>query len=60
MVNWLFKKYPRPKRICLGCDGNFGLVRPHFPYCTKECQEKHRKKDQHELPLKVPERTTPC
>lgn len=55
MVDWLFKKYPRPKRICVGCGGNFGLVRPHFPYCTRECKEKERKKDQPELPLKIPD-----
>jgi hypothetical protein len=55
MVAWLFKKYPRTKSVCIGCGGNFGLMRPNHPYCTRECKQKALKRMQEELlPLKPP------
>ncbi len=58
MVNWLFKKYPRTKKVCIGCGAAYGMVRPNYPYCTKECREKHSKPPevQHELPLRPPDK----
>lgn len=58
MIEWLFRKYPRTKKVCIGCGGNYGLVRPHYPYCTREYKEKHYKppNTQPELPFKPPDK----
>lgn len=58
MVDWLFKKYPRAKKVCIGCGANYGMIRPNYPWCTKECNAKHQKPpdDQPELPLKIPDK----
>ena len=39
--------------ILWGCGGNFGLMRPNHPYCTRERKEKALTRKQEELPLKL-------
>jgi len=49
VVNWLFRthfgpaKPPRTRRTCKYCNGNFGLVRPHFPFCKAACKEAYNR-----------------
>jgi hypothetical protein len=52
LYSWIMSrpvKPPRAKKVCVGCGGPFGLVRPHRPYCTRECKEKHEEPEQHEM-----------
>lgn len=49
----------RHKAVCIGCGGNYGLVRPHYPWCTKECKNKHQKPpdEKPEVPYHPPDKS---
>ena len=37
---WLFKKYPRSKKVCRNCQtSRWGLMRPNYPFCSVQCRE---------------------
>lgn len=50
---WLLKP-PRAKQVCKSCGGNFGLSRPHFPFCSARCQEVGPKAED-KLPIDLPD-----
>lgn len=42
-MDWLFRKPPRQKKVCLHCKGGFGLTRPNYPFCSPKCKQEHQK-----------------